>query len=70
MVTWLPIARPIVPKTRFLCLIKAAKINNVDNIAAEFAAEGVMGHIAEWLAGANVLLCKLINSILNINVFD
>ena len=47
VITWLSVVRPSVPKIRFLCLIKAARANNVDTIAAGSAAGGVMGDIAK-----------------------
>lgn len=51
MVTWQPIARPDIPRTTFLYLLKATGANNVDTkgaggIAGDIA-EGVTGGIAE-----------------------
>lgn len=45
VLTWLPIARPDVRRTRFLCLMKAAKVKNVDTTMAGGAARGATGGI-------------------------
>lgn len=65
MGTWLPIAKARFSSTRFLCLLKVAKVSNVDSIEIK----DIMGDIAERLAKANILLYRLISFILNINAF-
>lgn len=41
MVTWLPVARPGVPSTRFLCSVKAAGLSNLDSAGARGMSEPI-----------------------------
>lgn len=48
VVTWLPITRPRVSSTTFLCSLKAARVSNVDGKeAGGVGVEGIIGDIAK-----------------------
>lgn len=65
IMTWLLITKLSIPTIRFLFSLKATKSINLDNIGAR----DVMGGMTVLLAKTDIMLYRLISTVLNINAF-
>lgn len=66
MLVWLLFVRSKICNTRFLYLLKAAGVSNIDSIRVK----GVTNNIAKRLTRANIMLYKLISFVANIHAFS